>query len=77
VTYDEWKLESPEDERARRWAPDPLRCLDCGVLNHASEGSCRNCDSVELEQDSGPDPDDARDAAMDRGDFEFHRDYDQ
>ena len=69
MTYDSWKLETPEDERARHaryWGAPRLRCRHCGTLNNPGEPACRNCDSPDLEDDSGPDPDDAGDAEMDR-----------
>ena len=63
-SYDAWKLQTPEDEhdRRRHRRRDTEHCWNCGADWNDVDGRCALC-GVELD---GPDPDDARDAAMDR-----------
>jgi hypothetical protein len=71
VTYDSWKLDNAEDEadrKARAWGEPRLKCAHCDVLNGPRDGECRNCgEPLDPNDDAWePDPDDARDAMMDR-----------
>ena len=45
-----------------------LKCAHCDVLNGPRDGECRNCgEPLDPDDDAWePDPDDARDAMMDR-----------
>jgi uncharacterized OB-fold protein len=69
MTYDDWKLETPEDEyeRKNRSRDFIWRCRDCGTTHQLPEANCRNCNSEDLEEEPlEPDPDDARDEAWER-----------
>ena len=70
MSYDSWKLDNAEDEADRRAYPKPfrLKCAHCNVLNGPRDGECRNCgEPLDPNDDAWePDPDDARDAMMDR-----------
>lgn len=70
MTYDSWKLDNAEDEADRRAYPKPFRlmCSQCQTLNGPRDGECRHCgEPLDPNDDAWePDPDDARDEAMDR-----------
>jgi hypothetical protein len=77
MTYDEWKLETPEDERARRTGIKQVsgECDGCGKYRWLSQTwvgnletwACDECRGIEPDAyDNGPDPDDARDAWLER-----------
>ena len=90
MTYDEWKLETPEDEEARKsrfwrnrsgWRDyrDAERCWNCRNDWHPVEGDelmCADCGADAQDQPAERDPDDARDEAIDREPMEWVRDYD-
>jgi predicted ATP-dependent serine protease len=70
MTYDEWKLETPEDEHARngwRSMRNRYECSNCGFVleqEDDSEWECIHCGTWNNLQER--DPDDARDERMDR-----------
>ena len=79
MTYDEWKLETPEDEEARinhywrnrsgwRDYRDAERCWKCGADwdEPRADGSCYECGAFREDEPVERDPDDARDDAQDR-----------
>jgi hypothetical protein len=70
MTYDEWKLETPEDEADRKalfWGALKLECPQCGKLNGPRNAECCNCSEPLTKEDAWePDPDDARDDMQDR-----------
>ena len=80
MTYDEWKLETPEDEEARHarisrnrsgWRDyrDADRCWNCKREWQPSKSDdmrCAYCDEHVCDEPYERDPDDARDEAMDR-----------
>jgi hypothetical protein len=86
LTYDQWKLETPEDEYARKnrgrngWRDyrDTERCWKCGFEFEGAEYDeecCAHCAAHLQDEPAERDPDDARDA--DRGDWKFHQEHDQ
>jgi len=73
MTYDEWKLETPEDEAQRRgWRDyrDVERCWKCGEEFIEVEDddeyrfTCSKCGADVLDAPPERDPDDARDEAQ-------------
>jgi hypothetical protein len=63
MTYDDWKLETPEDEYARKHG-HPYLCPECSeTWEETITGHCVNCDARLSKM---RDPDDARDDAQDR-----------
>jgi hypothetical protein len=72
MTYDEWKLETPEDESRRRgWRDyrDAERCWKCRndwKPDADDELRCAYCEAYADDEPAEPDPDDARDERMDR-----------
>ena len=70
MTYDEWKLETPEDEADRKahyWGYPRLRCPQCDKINGPTYAECGNCGEPLTPEDRWePDPDDGRDDMQDR-----------
>jgi hypothetical protein len=63
MTYDNWKLETPEDEYARKNG-HPYLCPECSeAWEEDIYGYCVNCDA---KLRNIRDPDDERDERMDR-----------
>jgi hypothetical protein len=69
MNYDDWKLETPEDEAdriARAWGSPRLVCPQCGKLNGPRNGECDNCgEPLTVEDSYEPDPDNARERERD------------
>ena len=77
MTYDEWKLETPEDEHHRlnrgrhgwRDMRDAERCWNCRAdwkADETDELLCWHCGADAQDQPAERDPDDARDERQDR-----------
>lgn len=82
MTYDDWKLETPEDEYDRKnrgrngWRDyrDAERCWNCRndwKADETDELLCFHCGADAQDRPPERDPDDARDERMDREPIEW------